>query len=426
MLARHDAFDEIAVLAGDRQLRGTLGVPQGPVGLVVLGGMRDVRVAEALRARGLATLQLDIAAVGDLDDLANDLIAVTARVLDSSSLAHLPIGYLGSESYAAAAVVAASRRPDLVRALVAFGGRIDVAGIALINVTAPTLLVSDREDEDLIERDREAIEIMTTLTQLALVPDAFRDPAMLAEVVEITASWYLDHFARSLPEPASRRGAWGRQFRDRRCAGERLATLLGHCAAGGCVVFGLSRGGVVVADEIARHLDAPLDIWLARKIGMPIQPELGMGAISEGAALILDPTMVRWSGATHADIRALVHARCVEIRSRASFYRGGSPAVDVTGKTAVLVDDGIATPGTLRAAIHGVRRRGAVRVIVAAPVASADAIELLKGEADEIVCVGTPRNLLSVSSWYQDFRAVSDLDVVAILAAARSRAPAAA
>jgi predicted phosphoribosyltransferase len=426
MLGRHDAIEDIEVQADDRRLRGTLGVPQGPVGLVVLAGVRDHVLAEAFRARGLATLELEIAAVGDLGELADDLIAFTAHVLDTTKVSHLPIGYLGADCYAAAAVVAAARRPDLVRALVAFGGRIDVAGVVLTSVRAPTLLITDRDDDDLIERDRDAIEMMTALTQLAIVPGAFRDPDMRDTVVELAADWLLDHFSHALQEPASRRGTWGRQFRDRRSAGERLADLLAHCTRPGCVVLGLPPGGVVVADEVSRRLGAPLDIWLCRKIGMPIQPELGMGALAEGASLLLDPTMVRWSGATDADIRALVHAKSIEIRARSALYRGDMPAVDVRGKTAVLVDDGITTAGTLRAAVHGVRRRGAARVIVAAPVASADAVELLKAEADEIVCVATPRNLMSIGSWYQDFRPVSDLDVVAILAAARTRTPVAA
>jgi putative phosphoribosyl transferase len=158
-----------------------------------------------------------------------------------------------------------------------------------------------------------------------------------------------------------------------------------------------------------------------RKIGMPIQPELGMGALAEGAALVLDPTIVRWSGATAEDVQSIVHRKAGEIRRRAQFYRGEAPTLDVHDKTVVLVDDGIATGGTLRAAVRGARKRGAARVIVAAPVAAAEAVSALRAEADELVCLASPRHLNAVGAWYQDFRQPSQQDVLAVLAAARDR-----
>jgi predicted phosphoribosyltransferase len=423
MLGRHDAIEQINVPSGTRELRGTLGVPQGPVGLVVLAGTDDRLVAEALRTRGLATLTLALDANGDLDALATDLLAITEWARNSS-VSHLPIGYLGADCFAAAAVVAAARQPEIARAVVALGGRIDTAGPALALVRAPTLLVCDLDDDALIERDREAIEQMTTTTQLALIPGAFSDPAMSGEVIQLAAEWLVDHFAVALQEPPTKRGAWGRQFRDRRNAGERLAALLQSRARDNVIVFGLPQGGVVVADEIARALGAPLDVWLVRKIGMPIQPELGMGALAEGAALILDPTTVKWSGATPQDLQSIVHTKAAEIRRRATLYRGDAPPLDVHGKTVILVDDGVATGATLRAAIRGARKRGARQVIVAVPVAAAEAIAAIEAEADELVCIATPKNSISVGGWYQDFRQVADSDVVAILEAARSVAAA--
>ncbi len=428
MLGRHDAIEPIYVHAGNRELRGSLGVPQGPVGLVVLAGtQRDWHVAEALRARGLATLTLDptdlLDASADLDALASDLIALTEWA-SHSTVSHLPIGYLGADCFAAAAVVAASRQPDIARAIVALDGRIDTAGPALATVAAPTLLICGLDEEALIERDREAIEQMTTTTQLAIIPGAFSDPTMSDEVIQLAAEWLVDHFAVALQEPPAKRGAWGRQFRDRRSAGERLAELLRDRTGDNVIVFGLPPGGVVVAAEIARALHAPLDVWLVRKIGMPIQPELGMGALAEGAALLLDRTTVRWSGATPQDLRSIVHAKAAEIRRRATHYRRDAPPPDVHGKTVILVDDGIATGAALRAAIRGARKRGAARVIVAAPVAAAEAVSAIRAEADELVCIATPRNLMSVGTWYQDFRPVPDSEVIAILRAARDAAAA--
>jgi putative phosphoribosyl transferase len=242
---------------------------------------------------------------------------------------------------------------------------------------------------------------------------------MRDEVFAVAAEWLLDHFARALPEPPLRHTTGTEPFRDRRDAGVHLAALLSHCDPRTTVVLGMPRGGVIVAGEIARRLGVPLDVWLARKIGMPIQPELGMGALSEGAALVLDPTMLRWSGATRRDIQRIVHARAAEIRVLASAYRGSDPPLALDGRTAVIVDDGIANAALWCASVRGARRRGASTVIVAAPVAAADAYEVIAREADEVVCVATPRNLMAVASWFEDFRPVSDLDVVAELNAKR-------
>src|SRR5690606_10408133 len=190
-------------------------------------------------------------------------------------------------------------------------------------------------------------------TQLAIIPGAgprFAEPGALDELVQLAAEWLVDHFIQhfveTLAEPAGNHGAWARHFRDRRSAGQRLARALAPHARVDTFVFGVSRGGMVVADEIAKALDAPLDVWLVRKIGMPIQPELGMGALAEGAALVLDPSIVKWSGATPADLRSIVHRKAAEIRRRAQLVRGNTPPLDVRGKTVILVDDGIATGKT--------------------------------------------------------------------------------
>jgi predicted phosphoribosyltransferase/dienelactone hydrolase len=443
MLGPRDSIDELALPAGNVELRGSLGMPQGPIGLVIFAhgsgssrmSPRNRHVAEALRARGIATLLFDLLTESeehedlidarlrfDVDLLAERLIAVTDWVQQYSSVAHLPLGYFGASTGAAAAIVAASRRPELVRAVVSRGGRPDLAGAALPLVRAPTLLVVGGEDQHVLDLNREAIERMTVTTQLAIVPGAthlFEEPGTLDEVAQLAAEWLVDHFAQVFAEP--RRGGWARQFVDRRNAGTRLAAALRHYEGGSAIVFGLPRGGVPVADEIARAIGAPLDVWLVRKIGMPIQPELGMGAIAEGASLVLDPALVKWSGASPREVRALVHRKTAEIRRSAQLYRGDMPAPDVRGKTVILVDDGIATGSTLRAAIHGARRRGAARVVVAAPVAAAEAAEMLRREADEIVCLSTPEHLIAVSAWYQDFRQLGDDEVIEVLAEARRR-----
>ena len=447
MLGRQDLVEEIRVRAGAVILRAGLAVPQGPVGLVILAQpcattTRTRYVAEALRARGLATLvvelltereehldRIDSSLRFDIDMLAERLLAVTAWVTDESSLSHLPIALVGDGTGAAAALCAASRKPDVIRAVVSRAGRADLAGSALPIVRAPTLFIVGGNDHAVHELDRAAIENMTALTQLAIIPGAghhFEEPGALDEVAELTAEWCIDQFARALPELPSRRGAWGRQFRDRHAAGERLADALRHLAGRPLVVCGLPCGGVAVADPIARALDAALDVWLVRKIGMPIQPELGMGALAEGAALVLDDSTVRWSGATSHELLALVHQKAAEIRRHAQLYRGNTAPPDVHGKTVILVDDGIATGGTLRAAVRGARKRGAAWGVVAAPVASAEAAAALRREADELVCLSLPHHLMSVGAWYQDFRQLTEDEVVDLLHEAQRRASSAA
>jgi predicted phosphoribosyltransferase/dienelactone hydrolase len=455
MLGHRDTIEEITLRVGNAELRARLGVPLGPIGLAILahaGGShgrssRDRQLADALRARGIATLFVELLTEAeeqedridervrfDVGLLAERLLAITDRVQDHPSVSHLPLAYFGVSTAAAAALIAASHRPELVRSVVARSGRADLAGAALPLVRAPTLLVVGAEDPHVLELNREAIDRMTVTTQLAEVPGAkhlFEEPGAMDEVAQLTTEWLIDHYRHeggpsrdTLHSPESRREAapWSQRFADRRAAGQRLAGALCHLGDQ-LVVCGLPRGGVVVADEIARMLDVPLDVWLVRKVGMPIQPDLGMAAIAEGAALVLDPGLVKWSGASGRELRALVHQRAAEIRRRAKAYRGERGAVDVRGRTVVLVEEGIATGNVmmLRATIRGARRRGAARVVVACPVASQEAVAELRREADELVVPYTPAHVIAIAAWYQTFPGVTEDEVLHVLAEARLR-----
>jgi predicted phosphoribosyltransferase/dienelactone hydrolase len=432
MIGRRDALEEITVRAGATELHATLGVPPGPIGLAILvdgsgASARDRHVAEALRARGLATLLLDLwtaaerraDGLGDslrfeVDKLAERLTCALAWVQRESPVAHLPIAYCGAGTAAAVALIVAAQRPEVARAVVSRGGRPDLAGAWLPHVTAPTLLVVGGNDAEELELNREAIERMTVPTQLAIVPD---QPGSLDDVAQIAAEWIVENLAR---EPSVDHGD-ERAFEDRRTAGQRLSVLLQHHAGPSTIVYGLAGGGMPVADEISCALDAPLDVWLARKLGMPIQPEIGMGAIAEGAAIVLDPGNLRWSGASARELLAIVHRKAREIRRRARQLRGDHPPLEVRGKTAILVDDVIATAGTLRAAIRGAHRRGATRVVVAAPVAAEEAVVALRLEADEVVALAVPQRLIALAAWYREHHSVGDSEVVEILAEARRR-----
>jgi putative phosphoribosyl transferase len=202
---------------------------------------------------------------------------------------------------------------------------------------------------------------------------------------------------------------------DRAQAGRRLAQHLAHLSGQDVVVLGLPRGGVPVAYEIAQALDAPLDVIVVRKLGVPFQPELAMGAIGEDGVRVTVPGVLRSARVDPGELAAVEKAETEELRRRLTRLRLRHPRVPVAGRTAVVVDDGIATGSTARAACRVARVHGAARVVLAVPVAPAGTLRLMADVADEVVCLDTPAGLWSVGWWYEDFRPVSDCDVIDLL-----------
>jgi putative phosphoribosyl transferase len=213
-----------------------------------------------------------------------------------------------------------------------------------------------------------------------------------------------------------------RLFYDREHAGRELAKRLAAYRDQSPIVLGLPRGGVAVAYEVARALGAPLDVCVARKLGAPIQPELGMGAVAEGGEVFLDPVIVDDVGASEAEVQQVVARKTAEVEDRCKRLRRGRPAPDVSGRVVLLIDDGVATGGTARAALRAIRRRGPRRLVLAVPVGSSQTLEALAPEADEIVCLSPQPELYAIGLWYEDFEPVEDHDVVALLERARGRA----
>ena len=204
-------------------------------------------------------------------------------------------------------------------------------------------------------------------------------------------------------------------FRDRAEAGRRLAQQLAHLRGDDVVVLGLPRGGVPVAAEVARQLGAPLDVILVRKLGAPFQPELAMGAIGEGGIHIVNDDILRTVPPADADLEAVEARERVELERRARRFRGDRLPTPVSGRTVVVVDDGIATGSTARAACEVARGMGAARVVLAVPVAPASSVAELRGVADEVVCLETPGRFYAVGQWYDDFSQTTDDEVVALL-----------
>jgi putative phosphoribosyl transferase len=212
-------------------------------------------------------------------------------------------------------------------------------------------------------------------------------------------------------------------FAHRAEAGALLAEEVAACDLAAPVVLALPRGGVPVGAAIARRLSAPLDVVLVRKLGAPGEPELAIGAVADGAApeTVLNDQLVAALGVSRAYIEAEVARELARIEERRRTYAGLGPNIPPAGRAAIVVDDGVATGMTMRAALRSVRRLGPSRLIAAAPVASREAVAMLRTEADAVVCLSAPRRFLSVGSFYRSFPQVSENEVVRLLQEAAER-----
>lgn len=209
-------------------------------------------------------------------------------------------------------------------------------------------------------------------------------------------------------------------FSDRIDAGRQLADRLDYLKGQDVVVLGLPRGGVPVAAEVAEALGAPLDICLVRKLGVPHQPELAMGALGEGGVRVLNEHVLRETGVGERDLAAVEEREHVELEQRTQRYRGSRPPVPLDGRTVVVVDDGLATGATALAACRVVRAKGAARIVLAVPVAPRGWTARLGGEADETVSVREPDFFYAIGQFYRDFSQTSDEEVLDCLARGRA------
>ena len=211
----------------------------------------------------------------------------------------------------------------------------------------------------------------------------------------------------------------GPRFRDRTEAGRVLAAdLRRYAGRADVLVLGLPRGGVPVAHEVARALGAPLDVFIVRKLGVPGHEELAMGAIASGGVRVLNETVVRSIRIPEEVIDAAARREQRELERRELDYRGSRPAPDVRGRTVILVDDGLATGASMRAAAQALRLLGPARLVIAVPVAAEQTCRELRGQADEVVCSTTPEPFYGVGMWYEDFSQTTDAEVRELLARA--------
>jgi putative phosphoribosyl transferase len=210
-------------------------------------------------------------------------------------------------------------------------------------------------------------------------------------------------------------------FEDRRDAGRKLAAKLSRFRGGGCVVFGLPRGGVPVGYEISRSLGAPLDVFVSRKLGAPDQPEFGIGAVAAGGVRVLSTEVIRRLGIPEEYVERVTAQEIAEVNRRLRFFRGGRPEIEVAGRTVILVDDGLATGVTAHAAVEALKKRKPGRLILAAPVCAAQTAQLFAPRVDELLCLVSPSDLGAIGLWYRNFDQTTDQEVVQLLEEARNQ-----
>ncbi len=442
MEKRHHVKTEQVRIASDSiHLEGILALPEDALGIVLFAhgsgssrfSPRNTYVAEALQEAGIGTLLFDLLTeyeaqdrenVFDVDFLAHRLADAARYLRHREDTRRYELGYFGASTGAAAALIAAAHDPS-IRAIVSRGGRPDLAMHCLEKVSAPTLLIVGGDDTQVIELNRRAYEHLRCEKELTIVPGAthlFEEPGTLEQVVTSAKQWFRRHLKRGEDEDDVPWFESGTVFADRAEAGRELAERLLKYRTANPVVLALPRGGVPVAYEVAKALGAPLDVVVVRKLGAPSQAELGVGAVVDGdhPEGIFNEDIIAELGISKEYLEHEINEQLKEVRRRETLYRGDRPRVELKGRTAIVVDDGIATGGSIRAALRGVRRKGPARVVLAVPVAPSATIQALRREADDVVCLSSPASFYAIGQFYRDFHQLGDDEVIRLLESARA------
>jgi putative phosphoribosyl transferase len=427
---------EITIAVGPKNLHGIWTVPDQAHGVVVFAhgsgssrhSPRNQFVASVLQEAGFATLLVDLLDEVEAEDrskiFATDLLSM--RVLaaidwvnENDDIKGLPIGLFGASTGSAAALQAAARRAEGIKAIVSRGGRPDLAWHHLCAVKAPVLMIVGERDCEVLRLNREAMRHCKECCELKVIPNAthlFEEPGAMDQVAEAATQWFKRHLK-------SRSGGGERPFIDRADAGRRLAQRLQDRPLTDPIVLAIPRGGVVLGAVLAEQLHADLDVVLARKLRMPGNPEFALGAISEFGEVQLNVSEGELSPAIQSYLEREAQHQIDEIAWQRDIFRGGQPAAPVSGRSVIVVDDGIATGSTMIAALHTIRMQTPLEVIVAVPVAAPERLKQIHSECDEVICLIDPHDFLAVGQFYQDFTQVEDEEVVVLLKrAARQRA----
>jgi putative phosphoribosyl transferase len=440
-------------------LEGGLTIPSGAQAIVLFAhgsgsnrySSRNQFVANVLNNKGIATLLVDLLSQEEkrideetkhirynIELLARRFIAVTNWLAQQPDTRDLKIGYFGSSTGAAAALIAAARL-NLAKAIVTRGGRPDLADeTALHQVKAPTLFIVGGNDMPIIAMNKRALESLSNAEakELAIIPGAthlFEEPGKMEEVAQIAADWFECYLLRTGKNKFHNgyaritrseflsfllnKYAFQIKFKDRFAAGEILASVLDKYKndRDGVTVIGIARGGVIVADAVAEKLNVDFDIIVPRRLRSPDNSENAMGAIMHDGSLYLDTSTLQTQNDIsneYIDMEKLEQKK--EMERRLSVYRPYPGEYKISDRTVILVDDGISTGATMIAAARWIRKQKPKRLIIAAPVAPKQVVERLKEEADQIEIIRNPSDFKAVEQFYQHFAAVSDDQIVQI------------
>lgn len=447
---------EHSVIISDDKLEGELTIPSGAQAIILFAhgsgssrhSTRNQHIAQALNDAGFATLLVDLltSEEKEIDDrsrhlrfeidlLARRLLAVTQWLVQEPETNNLKIGYFGSSTGIAASLIATAKLGDTVKAIVSRGGRPDLADSrsVLEQVVAPTLLIVGGNDTAVIALNRAALKQLShaKARELAIIPGAghlFEERGKMEEVAEVAAAWFKSHLlnGRKFENKYNPKGSGlfsifkekpqiQIRFKDRAAAGEMLASLLSKYKDGNVIVIGIPRGGMLVADAVAKKLGADFDIVVPRKLRDPDNSENAIGAVMHDGSIYLDSNLVN-SKVSDEYVEMEKSEQKKEADRRMALYRPKSREYDIKDRTVILVDDGIATGATIIAAARWLKERKPRLLVIGVPVAPKDVIEMLADEADHIEVISTPSasKFKTVERYYQDFAPVSDQQVLEI------------
>jgi putative phosphoribosyl transferase len=465
-----DSITRQIVIHG-RILEGDLTIPTGAEAVILFAhgsgssrhSTRNQYVAEVLNKAGFATLLVDLLSSEEkaadmagrhlrynIELLTGRFKEVTKWLLQQPQTKNLEIGYFGSSTGAAAVISAAanfSNSNNTVKALVLRGGRLDLVEEQLSKIIAPTLLiVGGSDDATVIGMNKTALKELKNAKdrELALIPGAghlFEEPGKMEEIAKIATEWFETYLLCSGKKFENRyaqkkRSSWllssmfrdkpriQIKFKDRVAAGEMLATLLGKYkkeekddTATIITVIGIPRGGVVVADTIAKKLSIrDFDIVIPRKLRAPNNSENAIGAIMQDGSVYLENTLLESMNVSNQYLEMEISEQKKEIHRRMGMYRPETAKeYKIKGRTVVLVDDGAATGATIIAAAGWIRKQNPKRLIIAIPVAPSQVKMALRQQADDLEIIYAPSNFTRVAQFYQNFDVVSDQEMIGLL-----------
>jgi predicted phosphoribosyltransferase/dienelactone hydrolase len=430
------------VIVGPHKLPGILAIPERAQGIVLFAhgsgssrlSSRNQYVAGVLYEAGIATLLFDLLReseegdrrkVFDIELLAGRLQEAADWVRRQPETLGLHLGYFGASTGAAAALVAAARNPEGVKAVVSRGGRPDLASDDLPAVSAPTLLIVGGDDEPVIEMNAEALSLLRCEKRMEIIPGAthlFPEPGALEQVARLASDWFLRHLGSPSPNGKARVSDDPPPdddpdlvFRDREDAARQLAEKLKELDLRDPLVLGIPRGGVVTGAVLARELGAELDITLSRKLRAPYQPELAVGAVGEDGHVYVDEHTAEAPGITAGYVERERQYQMDEIARRQKLFRAAKPAAEIKGRSVIVTDDGIATGSTMIAALRVVRNQQPHELIVVVPVAPPGRLDAIRERCDRLICLHAPEFFWAVGQFYEQFEQVSDEQVVELL-----------